>query len=158
MIVLNASPYHVEKVHLRREVVTKQALQSGMPIVYVNLVGGQDELVFDGGSFVVNANSELALQAPFFEEGLIVSEFSYDNKILAAKTAPIAPLYSLEQSIYEALVLGLRDYVNKNHFKTAIIGLSGGIDSALTAAIAVDVSGGSRSWGINAFTVYSGNQ
>ncbi len=149
MIALNASPFHMNKVNLRRSILEKQALQGNMPIVYVNLVGGQDELVFDGGSFVVNAKGEIALQAPFFVETLMLSELMLENnRITKVQTAPLPPLPSIEQNIYDALVLGLRDYVNKNNFKSVIIGLSGGIDSALTAAIAVDALGASRVHGL----------
>ncbi len=141
IIALNASPFHIEKVRQRREIVTEQAKRNGLPIVYVNLIGGQDELVFDGGSFVVNAKGDIALQAPFFEESLMAIELNPDHK-----TVPELP--SIESRIYNALVLGLRDYIEKNHFKSAIIGLSGGIDSALTAAIAVDAIGADRVFGV----------
>ncbi|MFA6038491.1 MAG: NAD+ synthase [Legionellales bacterium] len=139
IIALNASPFHIEKINHRREIVAQQAKQAGMPIVYVNLVGGQDDLVFDGGSFVVNASGTLALQAPFFEESL---------QSWHGQQAEIPALPSIEESVYSALVLGLRDYMHKNNFKTAIIGLSGGIDSALTAAIAVDALGAQNVHGV----------
>jgi NAD+ synthase (glutamine-hydrolysing) len=148
MIVLNASPYHVEKVNLRREVVSEQAQQGRMPIVYVNLIGGQDDLVFDGGSFVVDSDGKIAQQLPFFTESLTPCELTLDQNRLYAQQCPLPAMPSTEQSIYEALVLGLRDYINKNNFKTAIIGLSGGVDSALTAAIAVDALGADRVQGI----------
>lgn len=148
MIVLNASPFHIQKVNLRREVVSKQAKYGEMPIVYVNLVGGQDELVFDGGSFVVNANGEIAQQAPFFTEQLIVCELNFAQNQVMVKPTVVPALPSIEQSIYEALVLGLRDYVYKNNFKSVIIGLSGGVDSALTAAIATDALGAAHVYGV----------
>jgi NAD+ synthase (glutamine-hydrolysing) len=144
IIVLNASPYHMEKVNLRRKIVIPQAQHGGIPIIYVNLVGGQDELVFDGGSFVVNATGEVVLQAPFFTESVLASEFILEGQALQAQPAVLSALPSIEQSIYEALVLGLRDYIDKNNFKTVILGLSGGVDSALTAAIAVDALGAHR--------------
>lgn len=139
IITLNASPFHIEKIRQRREIITQQAQHAGMPIVYVNLVGGQDELVFDGGSFVVNADGSLAMQAPFFQESLMLWQGQQET---------IPELPSMEAQIYNALVLGLRDYMHKNNFKTALIGLSGGIDSALTAAIAVDALGAKNVHGV----------
>jgi NAD+ synthetase len=111
-----------------------------MDSVYVNLVGGQDELVFDGGSFVMNRNGEVTNQLPFFAESLSLVEFD------AATPRPgsISPELSLEESVYRALCLGVKDYIDKNHFPGVVLGLSGGIDSALTLAIAVDALGAKR--------------
>ncbi|MGA2654858.1 MAG: NAD+ synthase [Gammaproteobacteria bacterium] len=148
MIVPNASPFHIEKVQQRRDIVCEQAQTSGVPIVYVNLIGGQDELVFDGGSFVVNGKGEITLQAPFFKESLIAAEFTIENNHVSPVQTIVPELPSIESRIYDALVLGLRDYIEKNHFKSAVIGMSGGIDSALTAAIAVDAIGADRVFGV----------
>ncbi len=137
---LNASPFHLNKSHERYEVVTRAAKRSGVPILYANLVGGQDELVFDGESFAVNGDGTLAQRAPAFEEGLYIVEFA--NGRFEQKN--VAPLLSDEASAYSALVLGVRDYIEKNRFKGAVLGLSGGIDSALTLCIAVDAIGAQR--------------
>ncbi|GAA6169831.1 NAD+ synthase [Sessilibacter corallicola] len=144
MLNLNASPFHRGKNYERDELLGQRANEGQMPIVYVNLVGGQDELVFDGGSMVVDAKGEKQFQAPFFEEGLYQV-----NVELGDDCATITPNQLIEPpselaSIYQALVLGVRDYVNKNGFKGVVLGLSGGIDSALTLAVAVDALGKDR--------------
>ena len=144
MINLNASPFHVGKMSERRDLLHDRAREGGMPIIYVNQVGGQDELVFDGGSLAVNGDGEVQSQAPLYRELLIPLEISVNNgdcKILPGEiVADLEPM----ASVYDALVLGVRDYVNKNGFKGVILGLSGGIDSALTLAIAVDALGKDR--------------
>ena len=138
---INASPYHIDKLTSREEILQTRARESGMHIVYVNLVGGQDELVFDGGSMVVGKQGELVFRAPQFEPGLYVAELDKDQDTFYTPVeSQVAPSGQIE-NIYRALVLGVKDYVNKNHFKGAIIGLSGGIDSALTLSIAVDALG-----------------
>ncbi len=134
---LNASPFHSGKAPEREELLRKRALESNLSIAYVNLMGGQDELVFDGGSFVVDSNGELAHRAPFFEETQTVVEFQDAEPVAQA----IIPYPGEEEGIYNALVLGVRDYVLKNGFHGAVLGLSGGIDSALTLAVAVDALG-----------------
>ncbi len=140
MFNINASPYHAGKIHQREALLAQRAREGGMPIVYVNLVGGQDELVFDGHSLVVDAHGEVAFRAPDFEAGLFVAEFDA-RPVVCPRPAAISPLPTREESIYRALVTGVRDYVEKNHFRGAIVGLSGGIDSALTLAIGVDALG-----------------
>jgi len=135
---LNASPYHLRKYHLRQQQVADQVSQHKIPIVYVNLVGGQDELVFDGNSFVIDSSGAVALRLPAFEESLALCEINGSGAVLEGE---VAPELSDEDSVYSALVLGTRDYVRKNRFSGAVIGLSGGIDSALTLAIAVDALG-----------------
>ncbi len=158
MLVINASPYHEQKVAMRREIITAQARSGEMPIVYVNLIGGQDELVFDGGSFAVDAAGEFMLQAPFYTESVQVLECTLDDAHHVHLIAqPLTPVPHIEESIYQALVLGLRDYVNKNHFNSVIIGLSGGIDSALTAAIAIDALGSDRVHGVLMPSRYTDN-
>jgi len=138
MLNLNASPFHGGKQPEREAVVGERAREGGMPVVYVNQVGGQDELVFDGHSFVVDAQGQVSQRAPAFVEGLypvIIDE------ALQPQPAELAPVASLEASVYDALVLGVRDYVRKNGFKGVVLGLSGGIDSALVLAVAVDALG-----------------
>ncbi len=139
---LNASPFHMDKQGERYSVVGQRCKENNIPVVYVNQVGGQDELVFDGGSFVMNGNGELALSMPTHEEALVIAE--YDKKSGMFIHGEKAPLKTLEARIYDSLVLGVRDYVNKNGFKGVVLGLSGGIDSALTLAIATDALGADR--------------
>ncbi len=144
MININASPFHKNKQDLRYRTVAARAREGAMPIVYLNQVGGQDELVFDGGSMVVDAHGALRMQAPQFREGLYPVELDLDGDAVAIAPQEKATLPELLPSIYEALVMGVRDYVNKNGFKGVVLGLSGGIDSALTLAIAVDALGAAR--------------
>ncbi len=138
MFNINASPYHKNKLVEREKMISKRAQDSNMHIVYANLVGGQDELVFDGNSMIVNNNGELIFHAPQFEEGLYNFELNFDS---SKSNKKFSATHIEEESIYNALVLGVGDYVRKNNFKGAIIGLSGGIDSALTLSIAVDALG-----------------
>jgi len=152
MININASPYHIHKLEQRQALLKQRSIEGGFPIIYVNLVGGQDELVFDGASMAMSANGECHYLAPNFEAGLHLVNIDILNsdsqefagkhceiprQSLAAEQSPIA-------SVYHALVLGVRDYVNKNKFVGTVLGLSGGIDSALTLAIAVDALGRDR--------------
>ncbi|MGV6818550.1 MAG: NAD+ synthase [Thiotrichales bacterium] len=134
VVNLNASPYHRAKQDERVENLRFRVEESGLPIVYVNAVGGQDELVFDGQSMVINASGKQACQGAAFVEDLAVANFP------SLKPCALDPVAELE-SVYQALVLGVRDYVTKNGFKGALLGLSGGIDSALTLAVAVDALG-----------------
>jgi len=140
LVNLNASPFHKGKAPEREELVGRRARENGFPIVYVNLVGGQDELVFDGGSFVVDAGGTLAHRLDYFAETLAVVEVTADG---GCEVAPggCAPTLAEDEAIYRALVLGVRDYVRKNGFHGAVIGLSGGIDSALVLCLAVDALG-----------------
>ncbi|GAB6043803.1 NAD+ synthase [Endothiovibrio diazotrophicus] len=138
---LNASPFHAGKWREREETLTRRCAENGLPIVYANLVGGQDELVFEGESLVVDGAGRVIFRAPQFEEGLYWVDFDLlDGRAVPRPAVAVAPL-SLEESTYRALVLGVRDYVIKNGFQGVVIGLSGGIDSALTLAIAVDALG-----------------
>lgn len=136
LIIVNASPYHQQKQLLREEILKKRVLEIGIPLIYVNSVGGQDELVFDGGSCAFNSAGNLILRLPQFRETFEVFRFNDDFVVNT-----ISPLLSNEAEVYEALVLGTRDYIHKNGFSGAIIGLSGGVDSALVLAIAVDAIG-----------------
>ncbi len=138
LVNLNASPYHTGKAPERESSVAARASETGLPVVYVNLVGGQDELVFDGGSFAMDAEGSLCQRSPFCETSVSLLVYSAETGIEAAD---ISPTVAEEAAVYRALVLGVRDYVNKNGFKGVVLGLSGGIDSALTLAIAVDALG-----------------
>ena len=146
MINLNASPYHQQKQYQRLELLEAQAKLGEMPIVYVNQAGGQDELVFDGASFAVSAKGECRVQAPQFEEGLFPVTVSFNPATQKAtiEQGLMSSLPNRLSSIYQALTIGVRDYVTKNGFKHVVLGLSGGIDSALTLAIAVDALGADR--------------
>lgn len=144
IIVINASPYNKEQIAMRETIVKKRAQEMQLPILYVNCVGGQDELVFDGGSFAVNAEGECVAKAVHYEEAVLLIELEKKNNVVTLKKNKLPkPLSAIEQ-IYGALVLGTRDYIVKNHFPGAIMGLSGGIDSALTLAIAADAIGADR--------------
>ena len=140
LLVLNASPYHMEKLEVRRKVMRERVAETGMPLVYVNLVGGQDELVFDGGSFVLNCEGALTHQLPLFEEALGLVTLTDGNPQPGEIVTPLGP----EAEVYRALMTGVRDYVDKNGFPGTVVGLSGGIDSALTLAVAVDALGAKR--------------
>ena len=144
IININASPFHIYKEREREQAVRERVAEGGVPVLYVNLIGGQDELVFDGGSFVMNSHGEVTQQAPAFEEGLFLAEFS----VAGGKVTPVpgeqAAELDKEASAYRALVLGLRDYIEKNGFPGVVLGLSGGIDSALALAVAVDAIGAER--------------
>lgn len=145
---LNASPFHINKGLERERVVAERVRETGVPMVYVNLTGGQDELVFDGGSFVVDQQGEVSQRAPEFSEGLYPVDFTEtDGNLVPVKRVTGEALSTLA-SIYQALVTGVRDYINKNGFCGVVIGLSGGIDSALTLAIAVDAIGPDRVEGV----------
>jgi NAD+ synthase (glutamine-hydrolysing) len=146
LLNINSSPYHQGKRTERWNTVGARARQAGIPIVYVNQVGGQDELVFDGGSFAVTADGSVAAAAPNFEEGsywLTVAFSAGAQPASITGPVPAPPPHEL-QAIWQALVLGVRDYVNKNRFRGVVLGLSGGIDSALTLAIAVEALGAER--------------
>ena len=140
LLVPNGSPFHMNKQYLRYEVMRENVSSLGLSLVYANLVGGQDELIFDGASFVLDTQGQLQALLPQFEECLQLVQFQADQ----VHTSTIAEQGVLEQQVYQALVLGVRDYVGKNGFPSVLIGLSGGVDSALTLAIAVDALGADR--------------
>jgi len=142
IISLNASPFHSDKHAQRHQVVRERCLESGLPVLYTNLFGGQDELVFDGGSFVMNGDGEVAGVADYFAEALF--SVSFDKGSMAFERGEVAETPQMCSRVYDALVTGVRDYVNKNGFKGVVLGLSGGIDSALTLAIATDALGKDR--------------
>jgi len=140
LLVLNASPYHMGKQASRYDVMRERVTETGMALVYANLVGGQDELVFDGASFALDCRGALACELPLFEEALGVVTV-VDGQ---PQRGAIAPQEAVEGEVYKALCLGVRDYVDKNGFPGAIVGLSGGVDSALTLCIACDALGAAR--------------
>jgi NAD+ synthase (glutamine-hydrolysing) len=139
VVNINASPYYAGRLREREEMLAGRAVEAGVPIVYVNLVGGQDELVFDGGSLVFDARGRLVARAKQFAEDLLIVDL--DVPTAAESPARIEPALAPVHEVYEALVLGTGDYVRKNDFHDVLIGLSGGIDSSLVAAIAVDALG-----------------
>jgi NAD+ synthase (glutamine-hydrolysing) len=139
LLVPNASPYHLNKERERVAVARARQLEAGLPIIYANMVGGQDELVFDGASFALNADGEVVAQCPAWQEGLFYAELAGD-----ACSGPQQTLPDEDAAVYDALVLAVRDYVGKNGFRGVHLGLSGGIDSALTLAIAADAIGPDR--------------
>jgi len=143
LINLNASPFHLGKMEERERVVAERVKENSVPLIYVNLVGGQDELVFDGASFVINEKSEVISRLPAFKESISVVEVAVDVEVSSVQVSKgsIQPHPEINEAIYQALVLGVRDYVRKNGFSSIILGLSGGIDSALTLVVAVDALG-----------------
>jgi NAD+ synthase len=144
LIVPNGSPYWMEKQSVRYGVAETRVAQTRLPLAYVNQVGGQDELVFDGASFVINADASLAVQLPAWEEVVGITEWRHADGHWVCEKGPVVRVEEGEDANYLACVTGLRDYVNKNGFPGAVIGLSGGIDSALAAAMAVDALGPAR--------------
>ncbi|MCM5569367.1 NAD+ synthase [Burkholderiaceae bacterium FT117] len=144
VLVLNASPYHLGKQHQRLDTARANVCALGLPMLAANLAGGQDELVFDGLSFALSAAGELAAQGRAFEPDLLVVELAAEGGRADIARQAVAELPQLEAQVYGALVLGVRDYIGKNGFPGAIIGLSGGVDSALVLAIAVDALGADK--------------
>lgn len=145
LIVINASPYELHKQRERESIARARVQDVKLPLVYLHTIGGQDELIFDGNSFVMDAAANVVLRAPAFEECTLLVEFGRDSRGVAAPLAgAVAAELTDEESVYRALTLGVRDYVDKHGFPGVAMGLSGGIDSALTLAIAVDALGADR--------------
>lgn len=140
LLVPNGSPYHMNKQHLRYDTMRRNVSAQGMALVYANLVGGQDELIFDGDSFVMDAAGTICAQLRHFAEDLQLVAFDGATPVPQALAAPL----TTEAQVYQALVLGVRDYIGKNGFPGVLIGMSGGVDSALTLAIAVDALGADK--------------
>ncbi|MFP3503217.1 NAD+ synthase [Burkholderia sp. SIMBA_062] len=140
LLIPNGSPYHMNKEALRIDILRARIRETGLPMVYVNLVGGQDELVFDGGSFVLDAQGALVAKMPQFDEGHAIVEFDGAHPLPGA----VAPALPVDAQVYRALVTGVRDYIGKNGFPGVLIGLSGGVDSALVLAVACDALGPER--------------
>jgi len=147
LVVPNGSPYARDKNDLRLSIAVARVTESGLPLIYLNQVGGQDELVFDGASFALNADLSVAAQLPSFAEYITTLRWSKTNAGWRC-SGPVAPLLDGDEGDYAACVLGLRDYVGKNGFPGVLLGVSGGIDSALCAAIAVDALGADRVRGV----------
>jgi NAD+ synthase (glutamine-hydrolysing) len=141
IVAINGSPYELESQQIRETAVRARINEVRIPAVYVNMVGGQDELVFDGGSFAMDANGEICARAEPFRERLVRLELRADASGVRPESSGISPYLPTEQSVYEALVTGTRDYVRKNGFPGVVLGLSGGIDSALILAVACDALG-----------------
>src|SRR5688500_11678546 len=148
LVVPNGSPFEVEEFHQRRDLARRRAAETALPLIYVNQVGGQDELVFDGGSFVVNGGGALAARLPFWRESLAMTRWTRAGGRWTCAAAETAADETRLASVYEAMMLGLRDYARKNGFTGIVLGMSGGIDSALTAAVAVDALGAERVRGV----------
>ncbi|PYE89977.1 NAD+ synthase [Phyllobacterium leguminum] len=144
LLVPNGSPYYRGKVDVRHQVAIRQVIETGLPLIFANQVGGQDELIFDGASFGINADKSLAFQMSEFEAQLAAIPWKREPDGWVCFDGPMARIPETEEADYHACMLGLRDYVNKNGFKNVVLGLSGGIDSALCAALAVDALGEER--------------
>ncbi|PBC05035.1 NAD+ synthase [Mesorhizobium sp. WSM3860] len=155
LLVPNGSPYYRAKIDVRHQVVIRQVIETGLPMIYANQLGGQDELIFDGASFAIGADKTLAFQMSQFEEAVDVTTWKRSRVAAGAQNAnhsdhwvcsegPMSKIPEREEADYRACMLGLRDYVNKNGFKNVVLGLSGGIDSAICAALAVDALGEER--------------
>ena len=144
IIAPNGSPFDWHKPDTRMNIAVARVTESGLPLAYLNQIGGQDELVFDGASFVLNGDRSLAVQLPAWREALVVTEWQHTSSGWKCKSGEVAKLAEGSAAAYDACVLGLRDYVDKNGFPGVLLGLSGGIDSALVAAIAVDSLGPDR--------------
>jgi NAD+ synthase (glutamine-hydrolysing) len=144
LVVINGSPYSLGYQERREQVVRDRVRDCGLPVVYVNMLGGQDELVFDGGSFVMDASGEVVQRVAPFKEALALVEVDLVDGKAQPKPGHVEPALSEEASVYNALVMGVQDYVQKHGFPGVVLGLSGGIDSALTLAIAVDALGADR--------------
>lgn len=155
LLVPNGSPYYRAKIDVRHQVVIRQVIETDLPMIYANQLGGQDELIFDGASFAIGADKTLAFQMSQFEEAVAVTTWKRSRVAAGAQNAnnsdhwvcsegPMSKIPEREEADYRACMLGLRDYVNKNGFKNVVLGLSGGIDSAICAALAVDALGEER--------------
>ncbi len=144
LLVPNGSPFEATKEEVRLNIAVSRVVESGLPLAYLNQIGGQDELVFDGASFVLNADRSLALQMPAWEEAIVLTHWRRDGKRWSCEPGAKTALPAGLDAIYNAMMLGLGDYVRKNRFPGVVLGLSGGIDSALTAAVAVDALGKDR--------------
>ena len=148
LLVPNGSPYELDKDDKRYQLVRSRALQTGLPIAYLNRVGGQDELAFDGSSFIVHPDGERVVQMPDWDEDYLLTEWARGPEGWRCETRCAHELDSFPADVYRAMMVALRDYVERNGFPGVILGLSGGIDSALSAAVAVDALGPGKVWGV----------
>jgi NAD+ synthase len=148
LLVPNGSPYYRAKIDVRHQVAIKQVIETGLPLLYANQLGGQDELIFDGASFAIAADKSLAFQMSQFEDAVVVTTWKRGEEAnpdgWTCVDGPMSKLPEKDEADYRACMLGLRDYVNKNGFKNVVLGLSGGIDSAICAALSVDALGEER--------------
>lgn len=144
LISINGSPFDVDKVDARLNISIARVTETGLAALYTNQICGQDELAFDGGSFVVNPDYSMVVRAPFWQEALVMTEWTRETDGWVCAQGDVQPSLSRDENIYAAMVLGLRDYVNKNCFPGVVIGMSGGVDSALSAAVAVDALGAEK--------------
>jgi NAD+ synthase len=144
LLVPNGSPYWRGKTEVRLNIALNRVVEAGLPLIYINMVGGQDELVFDGASFAINADRSIGFQLPEFDDAVVTTHWSRTAEGWRCAQGPIMPAEELDQADYTACMIGLRDYVDKNSFKGVVLGLSGGIDSALCAALATDALGSDR--------------
>ncbi|QKV17663.1 NAD+ synthase [Oricola thermophila] len=144
LLVPNGSPYYRGKIDVRHQVAIRQVIETDLPVLYANQLGGQDELVFDGASFAFNVDRKLAFQMSQFEEQVSIATWRRGEEGWYCDDGPMSRIPDVEEADYRACMLGLRDYVNKNGFKSVVLGLSGGIDSAICAALAVDALGEER--------------
>ena len=157
MLVPNGSPFEVDKFEHRLDLARARVSETHVPLAYVNQVGGQDELVFDGGSFVMNADGTLACVMPFWREALVLTRWTIDGKSFRCEAEARWSRQPRLDAIYSAMMLGLRDYVRKNRFPGVVLGMSGGIDSALTAAVTVDALGAALVRGVRLPSRFTGS-
>ena len=158
LLVPNGSPYELDKDDNRAKLVRSRVMMTGLPLAYLNRVGGQDELVFDGSSFIMHPDGERVVQFPDWEEKLILTEWKREADGWRCVTRESHDLDPFPEDVYRAMVVGLRDYVNRNGFPGVILGLSGGIDSALSAAVAVDALGPDKVWGVMLPSKYTSDE
>jgi NAD+ synthase len=158
LLVPNGSPYELDKDQIRQKMVRARTLGTALPMAYLNRVGGQDELVFDGSSFVVHPDGELIVQMPDWDEALLLTEWRREADGWRCATRERHELDGYPEDIYHAMMLGLRDYLQRNGFPGVILGMSGGIDSALSAAVAVDALGADKVWGVMMPSKYTSDE
>ena len=158
LLVPNGSPYELDKEETRYRLVRNRSVQTGLPIAYLNRVGGQDELVFDGSSFIVHPDGERVVQMCDWDEALAVTDWERTSEGWRCTTRESHQVDAFPEDVYRAMMVGLRDYVNRNGFPGVILGLSGGIDSALSAAVAVDALGADKVWGVMLPSKYTSDE
>jgi NAD+ synthase len=158
LLVPNGSPFELDKDDIRYRLVRSRALQTALPIAYLNRVGGQDELVFDGSSFILHPDGERVVQVCDWEEALLVTDWERTSEGWRCTSRESHALDTFPEDVYRAMMVGLRDYVSRNGFPGVILGLSGGIDSALSAAVAVDALGPNKVWGVMLPSKYTSDE